>query len=240
MDIVYPYSLSYNLDSYTKKVVDQHHSNSRAFELFLSCLEYAQRFYSITIITDELSYPKLKNLPYNVKIDYPKELIYVDDYKLYAIKKYPNSIIIDPDVVLYKKLNIKEGYDVYVDYNYLNYENGLDVMLESIQDYKDNNYPIDIFNINNVPNLGFLYFSNKKMQKDYIYEYNKIREWSIKNLNYKVLHSTIIGQYCLGWLSENKGYNIGYLKEMNNRYNHFAGAQKYSEKFKVPKLNSLL
>lgn len=240
MDLIYPYSLSYNLDSYTKKITKSTHSNSRAFELFLSCLEHAERFYSITIITDKFSYPKLKDLPYTVKIDYPKELIYLDDYKLYISKKYPNSIIIDPDVVLNKRLKIKEGFDVYVDYNYLNYTNGLDVMLESIQDYKNKDYPEDIFNISNIPNLGFLYFTNLNLQKEYIYEYNKIREWSIKNLKFKVEHSTIIGQYCLGWIAEKKGYNIGYLREMNNSYSHFAGAQKYSKQFKIPKLNNLL
>lgn len=238
MNLVYPYSLSYNLDSYTKRVIDKGHQKNRAFELFLSCLEHAQRFYSITIITDELSYPKLKDLPYDVKVDYPKELIYLDDYKLYAIEKYPDSIIIDPDIILNKKLNIKEGFDVYVDYNYLNYENGLDVMLESISDYKNKGFNSSFFEIENVPNLGFLWFSNKQLQKEYIYEYNRIKEWSIKNLEFKVEHSTIIGQYCLGWIA--KKYKIGYIREMNNKYFHFAGAQKYSQSFKVPKLNSLL
>ena len=194
---------------------------NKVVELYQKCLESFKKYYQVKVIDN-----------------FENEFLYQNDFKLNILKKYPDYIITDPDIILDKPLKIPEGFDVYVDFNYLNYTDGMEVMEQSIQEFKDAGFNLyeNFFNGKYVTNLGFLYIPNENLRRKYIYLYDHLKKWlKINNVKFNPEHTMILGQVSLGFLIEKFDFKVCFLREYNEkRYRHYAGINKHRKSFKIP------
>ncbi len=181
-------------------------------------------------------YTDAETLKYLEHIDVEKIIIdtngfyFLDDFKIHLLSVIDDEeVIVDTDLFLFAPLKLKDGYDIYVDFK----DNCTKHYYpEHLKFFRDNNIDelIPAFNtpITYIPNIGILKIPNKKLKKEYIQSYYKIRDWTIsKNNNLDRMASMILGQYMLGLILKDTKYKIYYSRLNSNYYLHLSGPQKF-------------
>lgn len=214
-------------------------------KLFKKSVEQSKKFHpNVSISTDIEGYKLLKNFPCEVRIQCPNNLKYLDDYKLFCLEYYPDSVIIDPDIVFFKQLMADDNYSIYADFNAIDvYQDFKTKLSKRIELWKDkgfeNLYP-EYFDIDIIPNLGLLQIPDEEFKNYYINIYNKIKNWCLENVDYNLIDSRLIGEFSLGYCKKKKNAHIQFYREKDNLYDHYAGDSKYDLLFKVKHDTTLL
>jgi hypothetical protein len=211
--------------------------DDKNFSIILSALSRSvvlnQKFHSIKIYTDEITYPYLVNINVNIEVIDFKPFRFLDDIKIQTIPLLKhNEVLIDPDVFLYRELLIKTDCDLILERpEYISDK-------WYIEDYSDAQKFKFIEHITldsksgEVGNIGIIKFFNREFQDRYIQTYNKVREIALEE-NSKLppfpKFSVLLGQLLLRNISDKYGYRVIYAKHLSdNNYVHLSGYGKYS------------
>jgi len=208
------------------------------FNIILDCLKKSvqlnSEFHKLKLYTDDFTYDLVKDLNIETKvIDYSR-FRFIDDIKIQTLPLLEeNEVLIDPDIFLYKKLDVKENYDLILERK------------DSINAwwYNDERTLAEPFNFSKllnfvsksgtVGNIGIMKFFNKKFLNDYIERYNEVRDVAMQEED-KLLpfprFSVLLGQLLLKNVADDFNYSIGY-SNMNekNEYKHLSGHNKYKK-----------
>ena len=212
------------------------------FNIILDCLKKSvqlnSKFHKLKLYTDDFTYDFVKDLNIDIKvIDYSR-FRFLDDIKIQTLPLLEeDEVLIDPDIFLYKKLDVKENYDLI-----LERKDSIDTWW-----YNDERILAEPFNFSKllnfvsksgtVGNIGIMKFFNKKFLNDYIERYNEVRDVAMaeeETLYPFPRFSVLLGQLLLRNVADDFHYSIGY-SNMNekNDYKHLSGHTKY-------KMHSLL
>jgi len=212
------------------------------FNIILDCLKKSvqlnSKFHKLKLYTDDFTYDFVKDLNIDIKvIDYSR-FRFLDDIKIQTLPLLEeDEVLIDPDIFLYKKLDVKENYDLI-----LERKDSIDTWW-----YNDERILAEPFNFSKllnfvsksgtVGNIGIMKFFNKKFLNDYIERYNEVRDVAMaeeETLYPFPRFSVLLGQLLLRNVADDFDYSIGY-SNMNekNDYKHLSGHTKY-------KMHSLL
>lgn len=208
------------------------------FNIILDCLKKSvqlnSKFHKLKLYTDDFTYDLVKDLNIETKvIDYSR-FRFIDDIKIQTLPLLEeNEVLIDPDIFLYKKLDVKENYDLILERK------------DSINTwwYNDERTLAEPFNFSKllnfvsksgtVGNIGIMKFFNKKFLNDYIERYNEVRDVAMaeeETLYPFPRFSVLLGQLLLRNVADDFNYSIGY-SNMNekNEYKHLSGHTKYKQ-----------
>ena len=208
------------------------------FNIILDCLKKSvqlnSKFHKLKLYTDDFTYDLVKDLNIETKvIDYSR-FRFIDDIKIQTLPLLEeNEVLIDPDIFLYKKLDVKENYDLILERK------------DSINTwwYNDERTLAEPFNFSKllnfvsksgtVGNIGIMKFFNKKFLNDYIERYNEVRDVAMaeeETLYPFPRFSVLLGQLLLRNVADDFNYSIGY-SNMNekNEYKHLSGHNKYKQ-----------
>lgn len=231
---IYSYTFNYKVDK----------PRDNTLKLFQKSIECASKFSDVTLITDDLSLNNLEHFTPNVIVDPPEDLLYLDDFKMHVLNKYRGHTIIDPDIFLFKPLNHIPGYDIYAEFNsigrYNDFKSNLEPRIKLWKEKGFEDYYPDYFSLEVVPNIGLLFIEKDEIIKDYLHIYNQVKTWVIDNVDFNLKDSRLIGEYSLGYLAKIKNYKIGFYRNMNNNYDHYAGEDKYDPWYMGAKTNNTL
>lgn len=210
-----------NLDSYLRMIH--------------KAVNYALDRHDVVFYTDEETLPLLKNIQIKKVLIDTDGFYYVDDFKVHLLSIVDSGdIIMDIDVFLWEKLELEDGYDLYIDYKD---DSGRD-WYQHHMEYCERagvRATMDKFNdiVIDTPNIGIMQFRNDKLKQKYIDLYYRTRDILI---NYKGEFiyqglSVVLGQYTLGYLLHYGDYKVCTLQESENRYRHFSGHEKLEKGF---------
>ena len=208
------------------------------FNIILDCLKKSvqlnSEFHKLKLYTDDFTYDLVKDLNIETKvIDYSR-FRFIDDIKIQTLPLLEeNEVLIDPDIFLYKKLDVKENYDLILERK------------DSINAwwYNDERTLAEPFNFSKllnfvsksgtVGNIGIMKFFNKKFLNDYIERYNEVRDVAMQEEDILLpfpRFSVLLGQLLLKNVADDFNYSIGY-SNMNekNEYKHLSGHHKYKK-----------
>lgn len=220
---------------FTKKVLTDLDNLGLYKEMLSRSVEFAKKFYEVILYTDNETLPDLKEIEVEKRLVDSSDFYFIDDFKVYLLEKVlcNDSVLIDVDLFLFKPLNFKEGFDLYVDYKEKStekwYTRYIDILLENgvrdiIPEFGNRTYfP---------PNIGIVKFTNLEYKEQYIKLYNKLKTWiKSKNLNLDRGASMVLGQYTLALLNSDNKYRIYYSRNQNtgNNFLHLSGPIKFEK-----------
>lgn len=198
-------------------------------------VEFAKKFYKVILYTDNETLPDLEHIQVEKRLVDSSDFYFIDDFKVYLLEKvlHKDDVLIDVDLFLFKPLNFKEGFDLYVDYKEKStekwYTEYIDILLKGgirniLPDFGSRTYfP---------PNIGIIKFTNLEYKEKYIETYNKVKAW-IKNEGIELDRgaSMVLGQYTLALLNSNNKYRIYYCRNQNtgNNFLHLSGPIKFEK-----------
>ena len=137
------------------------------FNIILDCLKKSvqlnSKFHKLKLYTDDFTYDLVKDLNIETKvIDYSR-FRFIDDIKIQTLPLLEeNEVLIDPDIFLYKKLDVKENYDLILERkDSINtwWYNDERTLAEPFNFSKLLNF---VSNSGTVGNIGIMKFFNKK------------------------------------------------------------------------------
>lgn len=215
---------------FTIKVINSI-SNLDIYQNIISkSIAFAKKYHKINFYTDTetLSYLNISDV--DIKLIDTSNFYFIDDFKIHLLSIISDEeILIDTDLFLFNKLELEDGYDIYVDFKdsgknkwytqYLNWciDNGIKEIIPDFDNLKI--HP---------PNLGILKIKNKQLKLEYIELYNCIKKWILtkdKNINKGI--SIVLGQYLLGVILQHK-YKVYYCYG-KHKYKHLGGPQKFNK-----------
>lgn len=220
---------------FTKKVLTDLDNLGLYKEMLSRSVEFAKKFYEVILYTDNETLPDLKEIEVEKRLVDSSDFYFIDDFKVDLLEKVlcNDSVLIDVDLFLFKPLNFKEGFDLYVDYKEKStekwYTRYIDILLENgvrdiIPEFGSRTYfP---------PNIGIVKFTNLEYKEQYIKLYNKLKTWiKSKNLNLDRGASMVLGQYTLALLNSDNKYRIYYSRNQNtgNNFLHLSGPIKFEK-----------
>ena len=202
--------------------------------IFNKSIESAQRFHELSIYTDLRTKPLLSTKVEHTIVD--GSYTFLDDLKIELLNSVPYTQI-DPDIILYNKLNIDTTYDASFDFKQPIHNtftrklvnNTINCGIESI-------FP-NFSSVNFMPNIGILRIGNQKLIDEYTTMYNKLKLFLLNNNLIKIDYSIILGQYLLGYILMNSNYNVEFVRFKKNEYIHLSGPQKFNDYFKIPPID---
>lgn len=200
-------------------------------EFFKKAYESAVKFYNVEILTDDFSIEELKQYGYDCKAVTNEKFLYHDDFKVFLLENYKNlNILVDPDIVFYKKVNFSNDDDLIVDrvYRSLTEDHTVPMIKEFIENGIQEIYPDYTF-IQTMPNIGFLKFNNINLKLEYIKVYKKLKSWIMNsNIKHNLNHSILLGQYPLQILCNKFNITPTSLQDLQgDKYFHYDGERKY-------------
>ena len=220
---------------FTKKVLSNLDNLGLYKEMLSKSVEFAKKFYKVILYTDNETLPDLEGIEVEKRLIDSSDFYFIDDFKVNLLEKVlrEDDVLIDVDLFLFKPLNLKEGYDLYVDYKEKStedwYTQYIDVLLEHgirdlIPEFGSKTYfP---------PNIGIIKFTNLEYKKEYIKTYNKLKNWiKDKNITLDRGASMVLGQYTLALLNSDNKYRIYYCRNQNtgNNFLHLSGPIKFEK-----------
>ena len=220
---------------FTKKVLSNLDNLGLYKEMLSRSVEFAKKFYKVILYTDNETLPDLKEIKVEKRLIDSSDFYFIDDFKVDLLEKVlcEDSVLIDVDLFLFKPLNFKEGFDLYVDYKEKSteewYTRYINILLENgvrdiIPEFGNRTYfP---------PNIGIIKFTNLEYKEQYIKLYNKLKAWiKSKNLNLDRGASMVLGQYTLALLNSDNRYRIYYSRNQNtgNNFLHLSGPIKFEK-----------
>ena len=216
--------------SFTIKVMDSISNLDVYQNMITKAISLAKKHHKVNFYTDVETLSHLNITDAEVKLIDTTDFYFIDDFKIHLLSIISDEeVLIDTDLFLIRELQLKDGYDIYVDFKddckrkwyteYLNWinENGINDVIPNFVNW--NIKP---------PNIGILKITNKELKKEYIELYNLMRKWVLskdKNINKGI--SIILGQYLLGTLIQNK-HKICYCCGKSG-YIHLSGPIKFDE-----------
>ena len=217
---------------FTKRLSQSEENFKNILYSLSKSIELSSRFHDVKILTDK------ETLEYLDKIQVEKELLdfghlrFLDDIKISVLPQIKeNEVLIDPDVFLFKELNIIEKCDIVTERPENIKDDWYVTDYEYSKRFKFSNY-IKLESTNgDVTNIGILKFFNKKLMLKYIERYNFVRSIALEEesiLDDFPQYSVLFGQLLLQNVIDENEYTISYAKHnKKNEYYHLAGAQKY-------------
>jgi len=216
--------------SFTIKVMDSLSNLDVYQNMITKAISLATKHHKVNFYTDVETLSYLNITDAEVKLIDTTDFYFIDDFKVHLLSIISDEeVLIDTDLFLIKELQLKDGYDIYVDFKdnckrswYSEYLNWIDE--NNINDVIPNFVNWNI----KPPNIGILKITNKELKKQYIELYSLMRQWVLskdKNINKGI--SIILGQYLLGTLIQNK-YNICYCCSKSG-YIHLSGPIKFDK-----------
>lgn len=226
MRVVYGFTNSFYSDNI--KMLDV------TIKLFELSVKAAKRFHEVTIYTDEKS---IDIVPQQSSIEIlPGDYVFIDDFKIQLLQ-HTNDVIIDPDLILYKKLNLSQTVDASFEFKQKTYNKFTRPQVKQLIEAGVEKILPNFSEVKYMPNIGVLKINNQKLLTKYVETYNKLRTFILSlELNNYTEFSIILGQYVLGYLLMNDEFNVEYVNKKNN-YVHFNGGMKFEPNFIIPKLN---
>jgi len=220
---------------FTKKVLSNLDNLDLYREMLSRSVEFAKKFYQVILYTDSETLPDLETIQVEKRLVDSSDFYFIDDFKVDLLEKVlcEDSVLIDVDLFLFKPLNFKEGFDLYVDYKEKSteewYTRYINVLLENrvtdiIPEFGSRTYfP---------PNIGIIKFTNLEYKEQYIKLYKKLKTWiKDKNINLDRGASMVLGQYTLALLNSDNKYRIYYSRNQNtgNNFLHLSGPIKFEK-----------
>lgn len=217
--------------AFSKKLSTSEIQWKNFLKIFFKSVKYNKRFHKIKIYTDEHTLSYINHLDILIKVISFENYLFLDDIKIEVLGILEkNEVLIDPDIFLYKKLQLDNKFDLIVDrpvsinsYWYLD-----DIQSCKKYDFsKHLNFEVldDI-----TGNIGIMKFFNKELLNRYIDFYNKIK---LTALNEKKLlppfptYSILLGEIGLKNVVDGYNYTMGFAnKDIRNNYIHLAGENK--------------
>lgn len=224
---------------FSKKLLElaevEHH---KKFPIILECLyksvDLNSKFHKLKLYTDSYTFKFVKELDIEIKVIDYLPFRFLDDMKIQTLPKLKdNEVLIDPDIFLFKKLNIEQGYDLILE----RFDN-IDEWWYNIE--QELSKPFKFSKLLNfspktgtVGNVGIMKFFNQKFMNDYIERYNTVREVAMQEeekLDPFPRFSVLLGQLLLRNVADDFKYSIGYSKlNIKNEYKHLSGSSKYKQ-----------
>lgn len=230
--------------TFSKKL--NHTGLDRVVEIYKKSLEINSKFHEIILYTDDESVDLLNDKFTNIEIIDTPDLLFFDDLKMKVLSKLKeDEILCDGDLFLKNKIYLDETFDVVCDslfkientkhYEFYEYYRStsrilVDNGIQNIIPFYDNN-------LNEVMNIGFLWFRKNEIKNLFLDFYILQKKWIIENkLNEKYQftkdfkNTVTFSQYFLTLFSKEYKLNISPLNRYFD-YIHYSGDIKFEEDF---------
>jgi len=216
---------------FSKKLSTDSDKYRISIKVFEDSVKHLSKLYDFRIVSDKDTFQDIEHLSDNIEIFDTDGFTFVDDFKLSLIHKLrDNEIIIDPDVLVYKKLYTNLSLDSVFchsdspnDYWYQDYIPNFKGSLLYDKIKHSGSIPF-------IPNIGLLRINNPDLLSDYKFYYNLYKQDLLKH-DYSNLFSAsiLLGQYLLGILLYEGNYSYFNYRDSNTKdqYFHLAGPQKF-------------
>lgn len=213
-------NLSTNLDNY--KI---------SLKVFSESVNYLSKNYNYKIYTDKDTLEDIQHLGKDIRLFNTDDFIFADDFKVSLLDFIDqDEIIIDPDVLVYSKLNTRIDQDIVFchrdnqdEYWYQNNLPFIKGTLLSDRIQEAGKIPF-------IPNLGFLQIYSSQLRNQYVSTYMEYKEDLLNEVKENLFGSSILlGQYLLGILLYEGNYSYISHRDVNteDQYVHLAGPQKF-------------
>jgi|TARA_R100000081_G_scaffold87495_1_gene58067 hypothetical protein len=183
------------------------------------------------IVTDDSTYNDLKELSNDIEVIDSSNFRFLDDFKLSLIKDLKdNEILVDPDILMFKKPMVDSDVDLIFDYKDSPRKYWYEEDIRKIEGTLLYDKIKSIKKLPFVPNIGFLKINNKTLLTDYIEQYEYYRKDIIERFDNPFLSfSILLGQYLLGILLYEGNYSYLSIRSANTAdvYEHLGGPQKF-------------
>lgn len=223
---------------FSKKLAANEEQYAINLMLLEKSINYLKQFYSYRLITDQQTLQDVHKLSDNIEISSSDDYIFLEDLKTSLVGSLKeNELIIDPDLFVYKELDIPTGYDILFDHRdsprsswYVDYIEKLKgtLLYDKIK---------SVGKLTFVPNIGFFNIYNSDLRSNFLEQYRYYREDIIKQKKENPNQfNLLLGQYLLGIVLSEGNYSYLDIRSMNSGdvYVHLAGPDKY-KKFKETK-----
>lgn len=220
---------------FSKKLSQSEENFNNILYSLSKSVEYSSKYHKVKILTD------IETISYLNDIEVDKELFdfkpfrFLDDIKIQVLPTLKdNEVLIDPDVFLFKKLDITENCDIFVERPENIKDEWYVTDYNDSKKYKFSDYIKFESSTNNVINIGILKFFNQKLLNLYIKRYEMVKNLALleEKLESFPKYSILLGQLLLQNVLDGGNYIISYAKHnRKNEYYHLAGEQKYNREY---------
>jgi len=216
---------------FTKKLASDTKSYRVSLKIFEDSVKYLSKIYNYKIYSDEDTLNDIKHLGDNIELVNTNNFIFYDDFKVSLLSVLKtNEILIDPDVLVYKKVECDLDTDIIFCHKDLPQEPWYKDYIHILEGSLLYEKLIPLENIPFIPNIGFLKINNSKLLKDYTYYYDLYSKDLLSRPSKSLDGASIfLGQCLLGLLLYEDNYSYFNLRDANTRekYVHLAGPQKF-------------
>jgi hypothetical protein len=216
---------------FSKKLAANEEQYAINLMLLEKSINHLKQFYSYRLITDQQTLEDVKSLSDNIEITSSDDYIFLEDIKTSLVGSLSkNELIIDPDLFVYKELDIPTGYDILFDHKdspkrswYVDYVEKLKgtLLYDKIKSAGKLKF---------VPNIGFFSINNPDLRSNFLEQYRYFRDDIIKNKKEDPNQfNLLLGQYLLGIVLSEGNYSYLNIRSKNSGdvYVHLAGPNKY-------------
>lgn len=218
---------------FSKKLSTNEEQYAVILELLGESIKLLSQHFDYRIITDELTYKDVEMFTDNIEIVNTDNFVFIDDFKVYLIPKLrKNEIIVDPDILIKRKLDINLHPSFIFDYKDSPDNEWYTSNLEKLQGTALYKRIKAAGKIPFIPNIGFFKMDNLEFRSEFCADYYLYRDEIIdKFKDDPNQFNLLLCQYLLGVFLYEKNYP--YLSVRSNNtgkvYVHLAGPQKYEK-----------
>ena len=216
---------------FSKKLAANEEQYAINLMLLEKSINYLKQFYSYRLITDQQTLEDVKSLSDNIEITSSDDYIFLEDIKTSLVGSLSkNELIIDPDLFVYKELDIPTGYDILFDHKDSPKRSWYTDYVEKLKGTLLYDKIKSAGKLKFIPNIGFFSINNPDLRSNFLEQYRYFRDDIIKNKKEDPNQfNLLLGQYLLGIVLSEGNYSYLNIRSKNSGdvYVHLAGPNKY-------------
>ena len=216
---------------FSKKLAANEEQYAINLMLLEKSINHLKQFYSYRLITDQQTLEDVKSLSDNIEITSSDDYIFLEDIKTSLVGSLgENELIIDPDLFVYKELDIPTGYDILFDHKDSPKRSWYTDYVEKLKGTLLYDKIKSAGKLKFVPNIGFFSINNPDLRSNFLEQYRYFRDDIIKNKKEDPNQfNLLLGQYLLGIVLSEGNYSYLNIRSKNSGdvYVHLAGPNKY-------------
>tara|TARA_B100000902_G_C27207411_1_gene862417 strand:+ start:381 stop:1088 length:708 start_codon:yes stop_codon:yes gene_type:complete len=216
---------------FSKKLAANEEQYAINLMLLEKSINHLKQFYSYRLITDQQTLEDVKSLSDNIEITSSDDYIFLEDIKTSLVGSLgKNELIIDPDLFVYKELDIPTGYDILFDHKDSPKRSWYTDYVEKLKGTLLYDKIKSAGKLKFVPNIGFFSINNPDLRSNFLEQYRYFRDDIIKNKKEDPNQfNLLLGQYLLGIVLSEGNYSYLNIRSKNSGdvYVHLAGPNKY-------------
>ena len=216
---------------FSKKLAANEEQYAINLMLLEKSINHLKQFYSYRLITDQQTLEDVKSLSDNIEITSSDDYIFLEHIKTSLVGSLgKNELIIDPDLFVYKELDIPTGYDILFDHKDSPKRSWYTDYVEKLKGTLLYDKIKSAGKLKFVPNIGFFSINNPDLRSNFLEQYRYFRDDIIKNKKEDPNQfNLLLGQYLLGIVLSEGNYSYLNIRSKNSGdvYVHLAGPNKY-------------